>query len=70
MRTAKVILLGLLFSFVGFVILFVISLNHIMAGSETAHATGLSAVLACALEALFSPIMWLMIVIGSVQRCG
>jgi ABC-type Mn2+/Zn2+ transport system permease subunit len=64
MRTAKTILLGILFSFAGFVILFVISLKQIMVGSETAHATGLSAVLAVVLETLFSPIMWLMIVIG------
>ena len=64
MRAVKVILLGICFSFVGFVILLVISLKQIMVGSETAHATGLSAVLAGVLETLFSPITRLMIVIG------
>ena len=70
MRAAKVIGLGILFSSVGFVMLLVIS---IMRGGvsggvsvETSHATGVSAVAAGMIEALFSPITLLVIVIAFV----
>jgi hypothetical protein len=68
MRTVKVILFGLLFSFAGFVMLTVIS---IMRGGvsggvsfEASHATGLSAVVGGILEALFSPITLSVIVVA------
>ena len=64
MRAAKVVGLGILFSFAGFMILLVISLKHSMAGSETAHATALSAIVGGLLNALLSPITLLVIVIG------
>jgi len=70
MRAAKVIGLGILFSFVGFVMLLVIS---IMRGGvsggvsvETSHATGLSAVIAGIIEALFNPLTLLVIVVAFV----
>jgi hypothetical protein len=68
MRAAKVIGLGILFSFAGFVIVSVFSIMRSTASLETSHATGLSAMVAVLLEglleALFSPITWLVIVIG------
>ena len=70
MRAAKVIGLGIFFSFVGFVMLLVIS---IMRGGvsggvsvETSHATGLSAVIAGIIEALFNPLTLLVIVVAFV----
>jgi len=70
MRAAKVIGLGIFFSFVGFVMLLVIS---IMRGGvsggvrvETSHATALSAVVGGIIEALFSPITLLVIVVAFV----
>lgn len=66
MRAAKVILLGILFSFAGFVIVAINSIIRSTASPEPSHATGLSAVVAGLLEALFNPITWLIIVIGFV----
>jgi len=70
MRAAKVIGLEIFFSFVGFVMLLVIS---IMRGGvsggvsvETSHATGLSAVVGGIIEALVSPITLLVIVVAFV----
>jgi hypothetical protein len=70
MRAVKVIGLGIFFSFVGFVMLLVIS---IMRGGvsdgvsvETSHATGLSAVVGGIIEALVSPITLLVIVVAFV----
>jgi hypothetical protein len=73
MRAAKVIGLGIFFSFVGFVMLLVIS---IMRGTvtrgpvslETSHATGLSAVVGGIIEALFNPIS-LLVINGRVRCC-
>jgi hypothetical protein len=61
-----VIGLGILFSFVGIVILLIISTMRGMANLEPAHAIGLSAVVAGMLEALFSPISSLVIVVAFV----
>jgi hypothetical protein len=69
MRAAKVILLGIFFSFVGFVILLFISIMRTTASSETSHAIGLSAVVAGMIEALFSPITLLVIVVAFVAAC-
>lgn len=70
MRAAKVIGLGIIFSFAGFVIVSVISIMRSTASFETSHATGLSAMVAILLEglleALFSPITWLVIVVAFV----
>ena len=66
MRAAKVIGLGILFSFAGFVILLVISIMRGTVSFETGHATGLSALVGGIIEALFNPITWLVIVIGFV----
>jgi len=66
MRAAKVILLGIFFSFVGIVALLVISIVRGPVSFETGHATGLSAVVAGMLEALFSPITLLVIVVAFV----
>jgi energy-converting hydrogenase Eha subunit H len=66
MRAAKVIGLGIFFSFVGIVILLIISTMRGMANLESAHAIGLSAVVAGMLEALFSPISLLVIVVAFV----
>jgi len=66
MRAAKVIGLGIFFSFVGIVILLIISTMRGMANLEPAHAIGLSAVVAGMLEALFSPISLLVIVVAFV----
>jgi hypothetical protein len=70
MRAAKVIGLGMLFSFIGFIMLLVIS---IMRGGvsggvsvETSHATGLSAVVAGIIEGLLNPISLLVIVVAFV----
>jgi hypothetical protein len=64
MRAVKVILLGIFFSFVGFVILSVISIMRTTASTEPSHATGLSAVAAGILEALLSPITLLVILVA------
>jgi len=70
MRAARVIGLGILFSFAGFVIVSVFSIMRSTASLGTGAATGLSAIAAVLLEglleALFSPITWLIIVIGFV----
>jgi len=63
MREAKVIGLGIFFSFVGFVALLVISIARGPVSFESCHAAGLSAVVAGMIEALFSPITLLVIVI-------
>jgi len=63
MRTAKLILLGLLFSFAGFVMLSVISIMRTTADSES-DAIGLSALVGGILEALLSPITLLVILVG------
>jgi len=60
MRTAKVIGLGILFSFVAFVALSIITTMR-LADAGTSHATGVSVIVAGILEALFSPITWLVI---------
>jgi len=66
MRAAKVIGLGILFSFVGFVILLIISamLGGVGVGVETSHATALSAVVVGIIEALFSPITLLVVLVA------
>jgi len=68
MRTTKVIGLGIFFSFVGFVMLLVISIMRrglgVGVGVEPSHATGLSALLGGIIEALFSPITLLVILVG------
>jgi len=66
MRAAKVIGLGILFSLTGFVILSVTSSMRGPTSFQTSHATGLSAVVAGIIEALFSPITWLVIVVAFV----
>jgi len=66
MRAAKVIGLGILFSFAGFVMLIVISITRGTVSSQTGHATGLSAVVGGLIEALFTPITWLVIVVAFV----
>jgi hypothetical protein len=63
MRAAKVIGLGIFFSFVGFVILLIIS---IMRGMANSHAIGVSAMVAGIIEALLSPITLLVIVVAFV----
>jgi len=64
MRALKTIGLGVAFSFAGFVILLVISIMRGTVSFETDHATGLSAVAAGVIEALFNPINWLVIVVA------
>ena len=68
MRAIKVIGLGIFFSFVGFVILLFISIvrGGVSGGAsvETSHATGVSAMVAGMIEALFSPITLLVIAIA------
>ena len=66
MRAAKVIGLGILFSFAGFIILSVISIMRGTVSFETGHATGVSALVGGLIEAFFNPITWLVIVIGFV----
>ena len=70
MRAAKVIGLGIFFSFVGFVMLLVISIMRggISGGVsvETSHATGLSAVVGGIIEGLLNPISLLVIVVAFV----
>jgi hypothetical protein len=66
MRAAKVIGLGILFSFAGFVILLVISIMRGTVSFETGHAVALSALVGGLIEAFFNPITWLVIVIGFV----
>ena len=70
MRAVKVIGLGIFFSFVGFVMLLVIS---IMRGGvsggvsvETSHATALSAVVGGIIEGLLNPISLLVILVAFV----
>jgi len=66
MRAVKMIGLGIFFSFVGFVILLSISAMRgtATASLESSHATGLSALVGGIIEALFSPITWLVILVG------
>jgi hypothetical protein len=68
MRAARVIGLGILFSFAGLVMVSVFSVMRITASLQPSGATGLSAIVAVLLEglleAVFSPITWLIIVIG------
>ena len=70
MKVFETLGLGVAFSFAGFIILSVISTTRGMVsfetGFETAHATGLSAVLGGVIEALLSPMHWLVIVIAFV----
>ena len=66
MRAAKVIGLGIFFSFVGFVILLVISITSGTVSFETSHATALSAVVGGMIEAPFNPLTLLVIVIAFV----
>jgi uncharacterized membrane protein len=54
------------FSFAGFVIWSVISIMRGTVSFETGHATGLSAMVGGVIEALFSPITWLVIVVAFV----
>jgi hypothetical protein len=63
---AKVLGLGIFFSFVGFVILLIISTMPSTANLEPAHAIGVSVVVAGMIEALFSPITLLVIVVAFV----
>lgn len=68
MQAAKVIGLGIFFSFADFVMLLVISIMRggVSGGVSigTSHATALSAVVAGIIEALFSPITLLMILVA------
>ena len=66
MRAVKVIGLGILFLFAGFLILLAISLMRITVSFGPSHAIGLSAVVAGMIEALFSPITLLVIVVAFV----
>jgi uncharacterized membrane protein len=66
MQALKTIGLGIAFSFAGFVILLVISIMRGTVNFETGHATGLSAMVGGVIEALFSPINWLVIVVAFV----
>ena len=66
MKALKTLGLGVAFSFAGFIILSVISTTRGTVSFETAHATGLSAVLGGVIEALLSPMHWLVIVIAFV----
>jgi len=66
MRAAKVILLGIFFSFVGIVALLVISIVRGPVSSETSHATGLSAVVGGIIEGILNPIGLLVIVVAFV----
>jgi hypothetical protein len=66
MRVAKVMGLGIFFSFVGFVILLVISIMRGTVSFETGHATGVSAIVGGMIEALFNPVTWLVIVVAFV----
>ena len=66
MRAAKMIGLWIIFSFAGFVIVSVISIMRSTASFETSHATAVSAIVGGLIEALFSPVTWLVIVIGFV----
>lgn len=63
MRTAKVIGLGIFFSFVGFVMLLVISimLGGIRIETGPSHAIGLSALV---VGIIFNPLTWLVILVG------
>jgi len=54
------------FSFIGFVISLFVSIIRGRVSVETSHATGLSAVVAGILEALFNPITLLVIVVAFV----
>jgi hypothetical protein len=64
MQALKTIGLGVAFSFVGFVILLVISIMRGTVSFETGHATGLSAIVGGVIEALFNPITRLVIVVA------
>lgn len=64
MRAAKIIGLGTVFSFAGFVMVSVISVIRSTASPEPSHATGLSAIVGGLIEAMFSPINLLVMVIG------
>lgn len=68
MRVIKVILLGMLFSFAGFVMLLVISimLGGIRIETGPSYAIGLSAMLVGIIEALFNPRTLLVILVASV----
>ena len=66
MRALKAIGLGVAFSFAGFVILLVISIMRGSVSFETGHATALSAVVGGVIEALFSPINLLVVVVAFV----
>jgi uncharacterized membrane protein len=66
MRAAKVIGLGIFFSFIGFVILLAISIMRATVSFKTGHATGVSAIVGGMIEALFNPITWLLIVVAFV----
>jgi hypothetical protein len=66
MRAAKVIGLGIFFSFVGFVMLLVISIIRGPVSFGTGHAIGLSAVVGGIIEGLLNPISLLVIVVASV----
>jgi hypothetical protein len=61
MRAAKVIGLGIFFSFVGFVMLLVFSIMRGPVSFGTGAATGLSAVVGGIIGALFNPISLLVI---------
>ena len=66
MQALKTVGLGVAFSFSGFVILLVISIMRGTVSFEPGHATGLSAMVGGVIEALFSPINWLVIVVAFV----
>jgi len=68
MRAAKLIGLGIFFSFAGFVMLLVISIMRSGIRIETgpSHATGLSAMVVGIIETLFNPLTSLVIVIAFV----
>ena len=72
MRTLKVIGLTVFFSLVGFVICLFISimLRGVSVSVEPGHATGLSAVIGGIVEAFFSPLTWLVILVSSRLHSG
>jgi hypothetical protein len=64
MQTFKVIALGLLFSFILFVICIFVSIISGGLRIETGHAIGLSAVVGGIMEGFFSPLTWLVILMS------
>jgi len=66
MQVLKTIGLGVAFSFAGFFILSFFLIGRGLAGIETSHATGVSAIIGALLEVVLNPISLLMFVIAFV----